>query len=46
MRWSGDGRRMLVGDSSGFISLLQVNNELYQADDDDFDKISSLARIR
>lgn len=28
LRWSKDGRRMVVGDSAGYISLLQVNNEL------------------
>jgi hypothetical protein len=46
LKWSKDGRRMIVGDSSGFITLLQVNNELSSPEEEDFDSIVSLVDIR
>mmetsp|Transcript_37121 Transcript_37121/g.48796 ORF Transcript_37121/g.48796 Transcript_37121/m.48796 type:complete len:133 (+) Transcript_37121:1536-1934(+) len=42
LRWSKDGRRLAVGDSQGFITMLACDQELYQPKPDDFQKIVDL----
>ena len=42
LRWSKDGRRIAVGDAQGFITMLQVDQDLVQPQPEDFDKIQTL----
>lgn len=42
LRWSKDGRRIAVGDSAGFITMLQVDQDLVQPSSEDFEKIQQL----
>ena len=42
LRWSKDGRRIAVGDSQGFVTMLQVDQDLCQPQPDDFEKIQNL----
>jgi len=44
LRWSKDGRRIAVGDSSGFITMLQVDQDLAQPQPEDFDKMQALVQ--
>ena len=39
LRWSRDGRRIALGDSEGFVSIWQVDKELYMPKQSDFDQI-------
>ena len=42
LRWNNDGRRIAVGDSKGYISILQVDPELSTPKNEDFDRITEL----
>ena len=42
LRWSKDGRRLAVGDSQGYITMLNCDQELYQPKPDDFQKVVDL----
>lgn len=44
LRWSKDGRRIAVGDSQGFVTMLQVDNDLCMPKDEDFDQIQALVQ--
>ncbi len=44
LRWSKDGRRIAVGDSQGYVTILACDQELYSAKSDDFDKIVDLVQ--
>lgn len=44
LRWSKDGRRMAVGDSAGYVTVLGVDQELSVPKPDDFDKILDLVQ--
>ena len=39
LRWSKDGRKLAVGDSQGYITLLACDQELYQPKPEDFQKV-------
>jgi len=39
LKWSRDGRRLALGDSEGFVSIWQVDKELYMPKQSDFDQI-------
>ena len=45
LRWSRDGRRLATGDSQGYVSILQVDNDLCTPKPDDFDKIAELVQV-
>ena len=42
LRWSKDGRRIAVGDSFGYVSILAVDQELSTPRPEDFDLIQDL----
>ena len=42
LRWNKDGRRIAVGDSQGYVTILAVDQELAVPKPDDFDKILDL----
>ena len=46
IKWAEDGRRMIVGDSNGYVTMLQVSQDLAQPSEEDFDQISSLVQTR
>ena len=42
LRWSKDGRRLAVGDSQGYVTVIACDKELYEPKPDDFQKIVDL----
>lgn len=46
LKWNQDGRRMLVGDSSGYVTMLQVHQDLAVPQESDFDAVMKLVEMR
>lgn len=44
LRWSRDGRRLAIGDSTGQVSILAVDQEMSTAKSEDFDQVVSLVQ--
>lgn len=44
LKWSLDGRRIAIGDQDGFVSIWQVDKELYMPAQNDFDLIENLLK--
>lgn len=44
LRWSKDGRRIAVGDSQGYVTMLAIDQELAQPKPDDFQKVLDLVQ--
>ena len=42
LKWSSDGRRLAIGDSDGFVSIWNVEKDLYVPKQSDFDMIENL----
>ncbi len=42
LKWAKDGRRIIVGDSCGYVTLLQVHQDLAVPTEEDYDQISAL----
>ena len=42
LRWSKDGRRLAVGDSKGYVTILAVDSDLHTPKPEDFDQILEL----
>lgn len=40
VRWSTDGRRLVVGDAEGYLSVLQVDADLAVAKIEDFENVT------
>ena len=44
LKWSNDGRKIVVGDADGFLSLYSVDKEFYSQRGEDFAKMERLTR--
>jgi len=42
LKWSLDGRKISVGDSEGFVSIWNLDKELYNPKQSDFDQMEKL----
>jgi WD40 repeat protein len=42
LKWSSDGRRIALGDSDGFVSIWNVDKDLFIPKQSDFDMIENL----
>jgi dynein intermediate chain len=42
LRWNSDGRRLITGDSMGFVTLMQVHQDLATPHEEDFKSIVKL----
>jgi hypothetical protein len=42
VRWNSDGRRLITGDSMGYVTLMQVHQDLATPQEDDFNSIVKL----
>lgn len=46
LKFAQDGRRIIVGDSCGYVTLLSVNQDLAQPTEEDFESVSNLVQMR